>query len=71
VKVVVPDPMDLHDHPMQQMMPLLHMDCGHSKLSLLEGGQYFKRNVEFGIWSISPSGRMWCLTISCKHSWHA
>jgi len=48
VKVVVLDPSHLDDHHVQQMMMLLHMDCGRSKPSLVEGGPYHLRNLEFG-----------------------
>ena len=45
---MVPDPLLLDDHHVQEMMTLLHMDYGRSKLSLVEAGPYLLRNLEFG-----------------------
>ena len=47
MKVVVHVPPEIDDHHAQQMMMLLHMDCGHSKLSLFEVDPILLRNLDF------------------------
>jgi len=47
VKVVVHVHPQVDDHHVQQMMMLLHMDCGRSKLSLLEADLILLRNLDF------------------------
>jgi len=48
VKDVVRVPPRFDDHHLQQMMMFLHMDCGRSKLSLVEADPILVRNLYFG-----------------------